>query len=179
MNAAQRIYAASTTDGESPSRMAEDLARRIEDDIAAQDLPSGGALGSLRELSERYGMGRSVVREALGLLERRGLGRLRPGPCGGFILATPQPDTIGEELADHFRGAGVTLRQLMDAREAIDLMTARLAASARPTDADLERFRAAGATDDLSGRLSARAEIARLADRPVLLLLVECLNSLT
>lgn len=179
MNAAQRIYVASTSDGEQASRMAEALARRIEDDIATQDLPPGGALGSLRELSERYCVGRSVVREALGLLERRGLGRLRPGPCGGFILATPQPDTIGEELADHFRGGGVTLRQLLDAREALDLMTARLAAEAGPTDAAMERFNAASATGDLAGRLSARVEIARMANAPILLLMAECLNSLT
>jgi DNA-binding FadR family transcriptional regulator len=179
MNAAERIYAASTSDGEPASRLAEELARRIEDDIARQDLAPGGALGSLRELSERYCVGRSVAREALGLLERRGLGRLRPGPCGGFILARPQPDTTGEELADHFRSAGVTLRQLMDAREAIDLMAARLAAASGPDEADLAQLTTAAAADDLSGRLSARMEIARLADEPVLLLLVECLNSLT
>src|SRR6185437_4627316 len=122
MNAAQRIYAASTSEGETAARLAEELARRIEDDIAFSDLAPGGALGSLRELSERYSVGRSVAREAMGLLERHGLGRLRPGPCGGFILARPQPDTIGEELAHHFRMGGVTLGQVMDAREAIDLM---------------------------------------------------------
>lgn len=179
MNAAERIYAASTSEGETASRLAEELARRIEDDIASNDFPPGDALGSLRELSERYRVGRSVAREAMGLLERRGLGRLRPGPCGGFILSRPQPDTIGEELADHFRITGVTLRQLMDAREAVDLMAARLAAMARPAEPDLERLRLAGETDGLSGRLAARFEIARMAGEPVLLLLLECLNSLT
>ncbi len=179
MNAAQRIYAASTSEEESETRLAEELARRIEDDIASSDLPPGGALGSLRELSERYSVGRSVAREAMGLLERRGLGRLRPGPFGGFILAQPRPDTIGEELADHFRLAGVTLRQLMDAREAVDLMAARLAASARPSETGLERLKSASEMDGLPGRLAVRAEIARLAGEPMLLLLVECLNSLT
>jgi DNA-binding FadR family transcriptional regulator len=179
MNAAQRIYAASTSEGETASRLAEELARRIEDDIASSDLQPGGALGSLRELSERYSVGRSVAREAMGLLERRGLGRLRPGPSGGFILARPQPDALGEELADHFRLAGVTLRQLMDAREAIDLMAARLAASARPAASELERLEAAGEIADLSGQLAARVEIARVAGEPVLLLFLECLNSLT
>lgn len=179
MNAAERIYAASASDGETASRLAKELARRIEDDIAGQDLPPGGALGSLRALSERYCVGRSVAREALGLLERRGLGRLRPGPFGGFILATPQPDAIGKELADHFRGVGVTLRQLMDAREAIDLMAARLAAAARPAGPDLERLEAAIAMAGLSGRLAERVEVARLAAEPMLLLLVECLNGLT
>lgn len=179
MNAAQRIYAASTSEGDAAFRLADDLARRIEDDIASRDLQPGGALGSLRELSERYSVGRSVAREAMGLLERRGLGRLRPGPSGGFILARPQPDAIGEELADHFRLAGVTLRQLMDAREAVDLMAARLAVAARPGPSELARLNAAGDLDDLSGRLAARVEIARLAGEPVLLLFVECLNSLT
>jgi len=179
MNAAQRIYVASTHEEETVIRMAEELARRIEDDIASSDLPPGGALGSLRELSERYSVGRSVAREAMGLLERRGLGRLRPGPCGGFILAKPQPETIGEELADHFRVAGITLQQVMDAREAVDLMAARLAAIARPYESDLERLRAASAMDGLPGRLALRVEIARLTGEPVLLLFVECLNSLT
>jgi len=179
MNAAERIYAASTSQGETSARLAEELARRIEDDIAANDVAPGGALGSLRELSERYHVGRSVAREATGLLERRGLGRLRPGPSGGFILAQPQPDAIGEELADHFRLAGVTLRQLLDAREAVDLMAARLAAAARPGEADLRRLTAVGRTDDLSGLLSTRAAIAGLVGDPVLSLLAACLNSLT
>lgn len=179
MKAAERIYVSSTSEGETASRLAEELARRIEDDIASRDLAPGGALGSLRELSERYSVGRSVVREAVGLLERRGLGKLRPGPCGGFILARPQPDSIGEQLADYFRATGVSLRQLMDAREAVDLMAARLAASARADHPALARLEAASPTDDLAGALSARMEIARLAAEPVLLMFVACLNSLT
>jgi DNA-binding FadR family transcriptional regulator len=103
---------------------------------------------------------------------------MRPGPCGGFILAKPQPQAIGEQLADYFRATGVRLHHLIDAREAVDLMAARLAASANPTDADLARLEAASATDDLPARLSARLEIARLAGEPVLLF-VECLNHLT
>src|SRR5438105_3515927 len=93
MNTAERIYVASASEGDSLSRSATELARRIEDDIASLGLTPGGALGSLRELAERYRVGRSVVREAIGLLERRGLGRMRPGPCGGFILARPRPES--------------------------------------------------------------------------------------
>ncbi len=179
MNVAARIYAASTSEEEADGRLAEELARRIEDDIASRDLPPGGALGSLRELSERYAVGRSVAREAMGLLERRGLGRLRPGPRGGFVLAKPQPEVIAEALAEHFRAGGVAMRQLMDAREAVDLMAARLAAAARPAPAELGRLDKAYAAGGLTGRLAARAEIARLAGEPLLRLLVECLNSLT
>jgi len=125
MDTAQRIYVASTCDGESEARLAEELARRIEDDIAALGLAPDASLGSLRELSERYRAGRSVVREAVGLLERRGLGRLRPGPFGGFILARPRPETIGGALAEHFLSIGIASHQVDDAREALSLLRAQ------------------------------------------------------
>ncbi|MGH8219170.1 MAG: FadR/GntR family transcriptional regulator [Steroidobacteraceae bacterium] len=179
MSAAERIYAASISEGEAASRLAHGLARRIEDEILCRNLAPGELLGSLRELSERYATGRSVTREAFGLLERRGLGRMRPGPCGGFILAKPHVDTIAEELADYFRSRGMTLLQLMDAREAVDMMAARFAATGQAADAELAGLDATSVPDSLSGHLSARLEIARLAAQPVLLLLVECLNSLT
>jgi DNA-binding FadR family transcriptional regulator len=123
MNTAERIYVASTCDGAPEARMAEELARRIEDDIAGLGLPPEASLGSLRELAERYHAGRSVVREAVGLLERRGLGRLRPGPCGGFILARPRPETLGAALADHFLSSEITSHQVEDAREALALVS--------------------------------------------------------
>ena len=100
MSAAERIYAASISEEETASRLAYSLARRIEDDILWRALPAGGVLGSLRELSERYAVGRSVAREAFGLLERRGLGRMRPGPCGGFILAKPRAESIAESTPE-------------------------------------------------------------------------------
>jgi DNA-binding FadR family transcriptional regulator len=123
MNTAERIYVASACEGEPGARLTEELARRIEDDIASLGMAPGASLGSLRELSERYRAGRSVVREAVGLLERRGLGRLRPGPCGGFILARPSPERIGAALADHFLAGCIAPRQIEDAREALGLMS--------------------------------------------------------
>jgi DNA-binding FadR family transcriptional regulator len=124
MKPAERIYLASTSEGEPAQRLAaEMLAQRIENDIAALGLSAGGAMGSLRELTERYGQGRSVVREAVSLLERRGLGRMRPGPCGGFIVAKPTAEAIGRELAGYLR-VSATTQSLQDAHEALDLMRA-------------------------------------------------------
>jgi DNA-binding FadR family transcriptional regulator len=121
MNTAERIYVASACEGETGARLTEELARRIEDDIAILGLAPGASLGSLRELSERYQAGRCAVREAVGVLERRGLGRLRPGPCGGFILARPQRETIGSAVADYLVSIGVTPLQAQDARDALAL----------------------------------------------------------
>ncbi len=179
MNVSERIYAASTDDGERSSQLAEELARRIEDDIASLGLAPGCTLGSLRVLSERYRLGRAVVREAVGLLERRGLGRMRPGPCGGFILEKPHPQRVAAELADHFRASGIALHHLLDAREAVDRMVVRMAALAAPGERWAAALDACIGAGGLTGLLTARAELARLAGQPVLELLSECLNVLT
>jgi DNA-binding FadR family transcriptional regulator len=180
MRTAERIYSASTSEDGAVAGLAEKLARLIEDDIASNMVPVGGVMGSLRELSERYSVGRAAAREAVALLERRGLGRLRPGPCGGFVVAQPDFSTIGAELANYFRMAGVTLTQLKDAREAVDSMVAGLAASARPDTgqlAGLVRPDEGGA--ELDWHLHIRAGIAELTGQPVIELFVECLNDLT
>lgn len=179
MNVAERIYVASASDGECASRLAEELARRIEDDIAALGLMPGASLGSLRVLAERYRIGRAVAREAVGLLERRGLGRMRPGPSGGFILAKPQLCAVAAELTEHFRSSGVTVRNLLDAREIVDLMSARMAAMAKPSEPELQRLDCCTATGPLGGLLEMQAQVARLAQQPALALLTECLNRLT
>lgn len=178
MNAAERIYKASTREDGISVRLAELLARRIEDDIASHPLPAGDALGSLRDLSERYSVGRAVTREAVGLLERRGLGSLRPGPCGGFIVKKPQSDVIADELAGYFREIGITLGQLMDAREAVDMMTARLAAETSISSIGLARVEVAAKAGGLVAHLAVRGELARLTRAPALVLMSKCLNNL-
>jgi DNA-binding FadR family transcriptional regulator len=180
MTTAEKIYSASTSEDAATAGLAEKLARLIEDDIASNNVPVGGVMGSLRELSERYSVGRAAAREAVALLERRGLGRLRPGPCGGFIVAQPDFGAIGAELANYFRMAGITLTQLKDAREAVDLMAAGLAASARPDAEQIAKLAQPGECG--SGpewHLRIRAAIARLTGEPVIELIVECLNDLT
>ncbi len=159
MNTAERIYVASTSDEAAPSRSAEELARRIEDDIASLNPVTGDALGSLRDLSVRYGAGRSLVREAVGLLERRGLGRMRPGPCGGLILTRPQPDRVGREIAAHLRAAGLGASQLGDAREVLALL-----ASHHPAEDPLLRLLAC-CLEDLDPGISNAAAPAGEAPR--------------
>ena len=178
MTIAERIYSASTSEEEEKSsHLAEKLARRIEDDIVSNHIGVGGLVGSLRELSERYSAGRAAAREAVALLERRGLGRLRPGPYGGFIVTMPEIHAIGGELANHFRITGVTLSQLSDAREALDAMLAGLVAEKRPQWWLTEALAEKGSGLDWHLRL--RTELARLSGESVIELFVHCLNELT
>ena len=179
MTTADKIYAASTSEDAESARLAERLAHQMEDDIASGEALHGGIMGSLRELSERYSVGRAAIREAIALLERRGLGRLRPGPCGGFIVARPDEETVSTDLANYFSIIGATLPQLKDARTAVDLTAVDLAA-ARLGGGELP---ALPSPDEASGRvvwhLSMRTELARLSAEPAIELFTASLNKLS
>ena len=181
MATAERIYGAVARDGASAALRGEMLARRMEEEIAAGGLGAGENLGSVRELAARYGAGRSTVCEAVRILEQRGLGRMRTGRGGGLILTKPDLTMVAEELSDFFRLAGVSLRQLMDAREAVDGAAARLAAETPRSGAELAGLRrlAEPREDSVIRDLAFRAGVAGLAGDPALRLFVECLNSLT
>lgn len=180
MNAAERIYEAVARDGASAALRGELLARRIEEDIASGHLQAGDSLGSVRVLAARYGVGRPAVCEAVRILERRGLGRMRTGRSGGLILSRPALEAAAGELADFARLSGFSLRQLLDAREAVDGAAARLAAERRPPPSELERLRQAAADQPaLTGDLAARGETARLTADPAIQLFVRCLDDLT
>ncbi len=181
MNAAERIYEAVARDAGSVALRGETLARLIEEDIAADGLGTGDSMGPLRELAARYGVGRSAICEAVRILERRGLARMRPGRWGGLILAKPALEVAVEELADFFRLTGVSLRQLLDAREAVDGAAARLAAGRPRSGLELSRLCDINARGDnpLVRNLALRAEVASLAGNSALHLFVQCLNSLT
>jgi GntR family transcriptional regulator len=66
---------------------AEDVRRRILDEIAGGALLAGERLGAERDLSGRYGVSRSTLRAALDALESVGAVRRVPGRSGGTFVA--------------------------------------------------------------------------------------------
>jgi len=134
-------------------RSSEVLAERFEQRILAGDWPPGTALPAERELAERTGLGRGSVREALRILEIRGLVRTRPGRYGGSVVARPTDALLARHIGLYAKGRSVPLRALVEARQALAPNVAALAATHR-TRADLEllhaiadRLDAAAATD--------------------------------
>ncbi|MFT4083003.1 MAG: FadR/GntR family transcriptional regulator [Nocardioides sp.] len=115
----------------------------------------GERLPSETALAERYGVSRTVVREVLRSCESAGLTVTRPGR-GSFVVSPRSPELVFE---------GYSATQLMEARPAIEIPAAGLAALRR-TDDQLGEIRRLGeamaeAVDDTEWtRLDARFHLA-------------------
>jgi GntR family transcriptional regulator, transcriptional repressor for pyruvate dehydrogenase complex len=117
-------------------RSSEVLANRLEQQILGSSWPPGTLLPSERELAAMTGLGRSSVREALRILEIRGLVRTRPGRYGGSVVAQPSDALLARHIGLFAKGRSIALRALVEARQALEPMVAYLAARNR-TEQDL------------------------------------------
>ena len=176
----ESVYVAMTGEHANSIRRCTQVARLIEDQIAATGLRPGDNFGREEELSRRYGVGRSAVREAIRILERRGMGRMRPGRCGGFIVAQPTLDTVSNASAEFFQLAGTSVPQLIEAREAVDCLAVRFAAErVCGVNVDLATLEIPEESTALLTQLSFCSALARLSGNPAVALMVECMNRLT
>ena len=66
-------------------KRASKIARQIEADIVRRGWTIGESLGSERDLQQRYEVSRSVLREAVRLVEHHQVARMRRGPNGGLL----------------------------------------------------------------------------------------------
>src|SRR4051812_21303097 len=82
-------------------KLAEQVARRIEDRILAEGWIVGHPLGREADLAAREGVSRWTFREALRLLEQDGLVVSRRGSGGGLFVAAPMIDVISNGLANY------------------------------------------------------------------------------
>src|SRR3954453_7479603 len=104
------------------------LAQRLLGLIASGEIPGGGPLPSERELVERYGVGRSSVREALRTLEAKGL--IHQKGKGRFVAAEPQ-NPINSSLQVLLELQEVDRSELFEVREGLEGETAAFAAQRR------------------------------------------------
>jgi DNA-binding FadR family transcriptional regulator len=112
------------------AKLASVTAAEILTDVINRGWPVDQHIGSEVVLAEQYDVSRSVVREAVRLLEFHQVVRTRRGPGGGLFVAVPTADAVAESLAIHLDFEGVDTTQLFEVRSAMELATIeRLAAS--------------------------------------------------
>ena len=91
-----------------PLAMREDTAAGKKGEVVALDLSRfilserlqpGQFVGTERELMEREGVSRALLREAVRLLEHQQIARMKRGPGGGLFVMAPGPDAVYEMAA--------------------------------------------------------------------------------
>src|SRR5699024_5771146 len=103
------------------------LARRIRWDVKRAGWPVGRNMGSEDDLLQRYGAGRTSLREAIRILEHHGAAEMRRGPGGGLIVRAPSGEAVLHAATLYLEYRGIRPAGLLGARQALEMATLRLA----------------------------------------------------
>jgi DNA-binding FadR family transcriptional regulator len=142
------VKARSQTSGPQLRRIrkaSEQVADQLRALILSGELPAGAKLPTEQSLAADLGVSRATVREALTGLSTEGLLRTVKGVNGGSVVTTPTPDRVSDALNLAVtllsQTNGVTLGDLLEIREYLEIPAARLAAQRRTDEqlAELER----------------------------------------
>jgi DNA-binding FadR family transcriptional regulator len=121
------------------NRIFQDIVEQIQEIILSGKLKPGEILPSERELKEMMQVSRGTLREALRVLEQKGLIEIKLGVGGGAVIQDVSYDRINESLALLIRHQKVSLNHLTEFRVGVEGRVAALAAQ-RATPADIVRL---------------------------------------
>lgn len=122
------------------SRIFQDVVEQIQGAILDGRIKPGDKLPAERELGEIFETSRGTLREALRVLEQKGLIEIRLGVGGGAIAKDPGAEQITESLAMLIRSQKISLHHLAEFREGVESTVAGMAAK-RATADDIQRLR--------------------------------------
>ncbi|MDA8412758.1 MAG: FadR/GntR family transcriptional regulator [Desulfobacteraceae bacterium] len=128
----------------------QDVVEQIQEAIMEGTLKPGRQLPAERELKEQFGISRGTLREALRVLEQKGLIEIRTGVAGGSIVREVNSENLSDNLGLLIRNRAVSLRDLAEFREGLEGGVAALAAQ-RATEQD--RLVLEGLLDEAGGYL--------------------------
>jgi DNA-binding FadR family transcriptional regulator len=111
------LYPVWTGDDATGLKRAEQVAWRVEDGIAGAQIPLDERLGSERDLAARFGTGLGVAREALEILDVRGVCIVRRGPGGGIFVSKPSTETTAQAITNYLLRLALTPRQIQEAEQ--------------------------------------------------------------
>lgn len=120
------------------ARASGEIVLQIERAIFDGELSPGDRLESERELAEQFSVSRITVRDALRVLEARGLINVKVGATGGAFVSETNLDQVVGSISTMIALRKMTLSELAEARTVVETATAELAAE-RANDAAIGR----------------------------------------
>jgi DNA-binding FadR family transcriptional regulator len=151
------------------------VANQIEQTILDQIYQPGQRLPPPQELMEQSGISRGSIREALRILEQKGLIEIRPGAKGGAFVKEASATSVSESLDLLIRHRKISLEDLTEFRVVVEAGLIQLVID-RATDEDLKVLKkhielmrvhtekgASGWEDFLTVSISLRKSLAQMA----------------
>src|SRR6185295_18824351 len=130
-------------------RLSEQVVAELERAIVEEFPEPGTRLPKEAELADRFHVSRIVIREAMKILEERGVVQVRAGR--GTMTVAPSPERVKASLLRLFRDQPIPtlheMERMMELREVLEETVAGLAA-VRATPEDLQRI--SKALDDMA-----------------------------
>lgn len=126
----------------STERASGQIVDRLTKAIRDGQLPVGERLPSEREMAEQLDVSRVTVRDALRILEARGLITVRVGAGGGAFVTAPVGSVVTEGLTDMLALSDLSPEEVTETRRALEVGAVPLVCE-RATDndfAELERL---------------------------------------
>jgi DNA-binding FadR family transcriptional regulator len=116
------------------------VVEQIQSAILDGRLKTGDTLPSERQLKEMFNISRGTLREALRVLEQKGLIEIKLGVGGGSIVKDVNAEQVSESLGLLIQSQKVSLNHLAEFREDVEGIVAARAAKRR-TNADISKLR--------------------------------------
>ena len=161
-----------------------EVAQILSERILSGEFPETALLPTERELCETMGVSRTVIREAVKVLESKGLVRIERGR--GMTVQEPQTGPLSENLKLLLRRSEHVLEDLLEVRKILEIGMVALAAERR-TDENLAAMKRSvdimrQKPDKPAGYVDAdvqfHTEIARATQNPVMLVLIQPVSEL-
>jgi GntR family transcriptional regulator, transcriptional repressor for pyruvate dehydrogenase complex len=121
------------------NRIFQDVVDQIEDAIISGQLQQGDTLPSERDLKELFQTSRGTLREALRVLEQKGLIEIKLGVGGGSVVKAAPMEQVCDSLDLLVRFQQISLQHLAEFREGIEGIVAATAAR-RATQQDINEL---------------------------------------
>jgi DNA-binding FadR family transcriptional regulator len=116
------------------TKVFQDVVIQIQEAILDGRLKAGDTLPAERELKQMFNISRGTLREALRVLEQKGLIKIKLGVGGGSVVKSVDTDQISESLGLLIRSQKVSLNHLADFREDVEGIVAANAARTNTPD---------------------------------------------
>jgi DNA-binding FadR family transcriptional regulator len=158
------------------------LAQRIAADLAQSGLAPGLVFASAAELRTRYGANEAALRQAVLILEERGVAFTRRGVGGGLIVGAPDSGAAARAASVYLAFAGATARDCNTVSRTTNLLTALSARRGLNLDkvdnlrAEADRLETGKSSRIAERHARLRALIAAALGDPVLAFVAQATN---